>query len=78
MNFFFFFFFWGLGNSSKGPEKDYSIKGDTESQIFGIFNAIAIIATTYGNGIIPEIQVCKIFHFSPSTLHFQLRVIWED
>ncbi|KAF3455113.1 hypothetical protein FNV43_RR05561 [Rhamnella rubrinervis] len=45
-----------IGNSSKGPKKDYSIKGDTESQIFGIFNAIAIIATTYGNGIIPEIQ----------------------
>ncbi|KAK8683377.1 hypothetical protein V6N13_039438 [Hibiscus sabdariffa] len=44
------------GNSSKGPKKDYSLKGDTESQIFGIFNAIAIIATTYGNGIIPEIQ----------------------
>ncbi|XVF05253.1 hypothetical protein REPUB_Repub05bG0155700 [Reevesia pubescens] len=45
-----------IGNSSKGPEKDYSLKGDTQSRIFGIFNAIAIIATTYGNGIIPEIQ----------------------
>ncbi|PON75285.1 Amino acid transporter, transmembrane domain containing protein [Trema orientale] len=45
-----------IGNSSKGPKKDYSIKGDTESRVFGIFNAIAIIATTYGNGIIPEIQ----------------------
>ncbi|XP_022730614.1 GABA transporter 1-like [Durio zibethinus] len=45
-----------IGNSSKGPTKDYSLKGDTESRIFGIFNAIAIIATTYGNGIIPEIQ----------------------
>ncbi|XP_039012779.1 GABA transporter 1-like [Hibiscus syriacus] len=45
-----------IGNSSKGPKKDYSLEGDTESQIFGIFNAIAIIATTYGNGIIPEIQ----------------------
>lgn len=45
------------GESSKGPEKDYSIKGDTENRLFGVFNAIAIIATTYGNGIIPEIQV---------------------
>lgn len=45
-----------IGNSSKGPKKDYSLKGDTESRLFGIFNAIAIIATTYGNGIIPEIQ----------------------
>ncbi|KHG28730.1 Lysine histidine transporter 1 -like protein [Gossypium arboreum] len=43
-------------NSSKGPKKDYGLKGDNESRIFGIFNAIAIIATTYGNGIIPEIQ----------------------
>lgn len=45
------------GNSSKGPEKDYSLKGDTENRLFGIFNAVGIIATTYGNGIIPEIQV---------------------
>ncbi|KAK3443836.1 hypothetical protein EUGRSUZ_B03899 [Eucalyptus grandis] len=45
-----------MGLSSKGPEKDYSLEGDTTSRTFGIFNAIAIIATTYGNGIIPEIQ----------------------
>lgn len=45
-----------IGNSSKGPEKNYSLKGDTENRLFGIFNALSIIATTYGNGIIPEIQ----------------------
>ncbi|PHU03750.1 GABA transporter 1 [Capsicum chinense] len=45
-----------IGNSSKGPEKDYSISNDKETRIFGVFNAIAIIATTFGNGIIPEIQ----------------------
>lgn len=45
-----------IGNSSKGPEKSYSLKGDTENRVFGIFNALSIIATTYGNGIIPEIQ----------------------
>lgn len=45
-----------VGNSSKGPNKDYSIAGDNESRVFGIFNAIGIIATTFGNGIIPEIQ----------------------
>ncbi|KAK4786051.1 hypothetical protein SAY86_002740 [Trapa natans] len=45
-----------VGYSSKGPEKDYSVLGDTEDRIFGMFNAIAIIATSYGNGIIPEIQ----------------------
>ncbi|KAG4968556.1 hypothetical protein JHK87_034207 [Glycine soja] len=46
-----------IGNTSKGPERDYSLKGDTKNRLFGIFNAIAIIATTYGNGIVPEIQV---------------------
>ncbi|PON97145.1 Amino acid transporter, transmembrane domain containing protein [Trema orientale] len=45
-----------IGNSSKDPKKDYSINGDTESCVFGIFNAIALIASTFGNGIIPEIQ----------------------
>ncbi|KAK7257642.1 hypothetical protein RIF29_31761 [Crotalaria pallida] len=45
-----------IGKSSKGPEKDYSLKGNTENKTFGIFNAAAIIATAYGNGIIPEIQ----------------------
>ncbi|KAL3752373.1 hypothetical protein ACJRO7_013083 [Eucalyptus globulus] len=45
-----------IGLSSKGTEKDYSLAGDTPTRIFGFFNAIAIIATTFGNGIIPEIQ----------------------
>ncbi|WVZ68101.1 hypothetical protein U9M48_017087 [Paspalum notatum var. saurae] len=45
-----------LGNSDKAPPKDYSITGDDTDRVFGVFNAIAIIATTYGNGIIPEIQ----------------------
>ncbi|WJX50115.1 Sodium- and chloride-dependent GABA transporter 1, variant 2 [Trifolium repens] len=45
-----------IGNSSKAPEKNYSLKGDTENRLFGVFNALSIIATTYGNGIIPEIQ----------------------
>ncbi|KAL0797498.1 hypothetical protein Bca101_052672 [Brassica carinata] len=45
-----------IGNRSNGPPKDYAIVGDKETKVFGIFNAMAIIATTYGNGIIPEIQ----------------------
>ncbi|XP_020230956.1 GABA transporter 1 [Cajanus cajan] len=45
-----------IGNSSNGPEKDYSVKGDTANRLFGISNAIAIIANTCGSGIIPEIQ----------------------
>ncbi|KAL2536243.1 GABA transporter 1 [Forsythia ovata] len=45
-----------IGSSSKGPKKDYSLSSNDESRIFGIFNSLAIIATPFGNGIIPEIQ----------------------
>ncbi|XP_051120826.1 GABA transporter 1-like [Andrographis paniculata] len=45
-----------IGISSKGPKKDYSLDSNTEKRVFGIFNALAIIGTTFGNGIIPEIQ----------------------
>lgn len=45
-----------IGHTSKGPKKDYSLAGNSEDRVFGVFNAIAIIATTFGNGIIPEIQ----------------------
>ncbi|KAJ6690569.1 hypothetical protein OIU85_006789 [Salix viminalis] len=45
-----------IGNSKNAPPKDYSIDGIMQNRVFGAFNAISIIATTYGNGIIPEIQ----------------------
>lgn len=45
-----------IGNSSKAPPKNYYLSSNDETRIFGIFNAMAIIATTFGNGIIPEIQ----------------------
>ncbi|KAH1210542.1 GABA transporter 1 [Glycine max] len=45
-----------IGKSSNGPEKYYSLIGDTTNRLFGIFNAIPIIANTYGCGIVPEIQ----------------------
>ncbi|KAK8574540.1 hypothetical protein V6N12_062230 [Hibiscus sabdariffa] len=38
------------------PNKDYSIQGSKENRILGAINGISIIATTYGCGIIPEIQ----------------------
>ncbi|KAK9690128.1 hypothetical protein RND81_09G106800 [Saponaria officinalis] len=50
-----------IGRTSKGLMKDYSLEGNTEDRLFGIFNVIAIIATTFGNGIIPETQVCCLF-----------------
>uniref|UniRef100_A0A453FYT5 Amino acid transporter transmembrane domain-containing protein n=1 Tax=Aegilops tauschii subsp. strangulata TaxID=200361 RepID=A0A453FYT5_AEGTS len=48
-----------LGTSDRPPPKDYSIVGNTHARVYGVFNALAVIATTYGNGIIPEIQVTE-------------------
>lgn len=45
-----------IGHSDKAPTRDYSVLGSSTHRTFGMFNAIAIIATTFGNGIIPEIQ----------------------
>ncbi|KAF5948073.1 hypothetical protein HYC85_014030 [Camellia sinensis] len=45
-----------IGYSKKAPMKEYSVTGVGINCIFGIFNAISIIATTYGSEIIPEIQ----------------------
>ncbi|KAJ4805360.1 Transmembrane amino acid transporter family protein [Rhynchospora pubera] len=44
------------GHSDRAPTRDYSISGSTTHRVFGVFNAFAVIATSYGNGIIPEIQ----------------------
>ncbi|RRT32554.1 hypothetical protein B296_00051721 [Ensete ventricosum] len=44
------------GHSSTAPPRDYSLPSDSQDLVFGVFNAIAIVATTFGNGIIPEIQ----------------------
>ncbi|KAJ6317372.1 hypothetical protein OIU76_013000 [Salix suchowensis] len=46
-----------IGNSKNAPPKNYSIDGIMQNRVLGAFSAISIIATTYGNGIIPEIQV---------------------
>uniref|UniRef100_A0A199U9Z9 Amino acid transporter transmembrane domain-containing protein n=1 Tax=Manihot esculenta TaxID=3983 RepID=A0A199U9Z9_MANES len=45
-----------IGNSENAPDKDYSINGSQGNRALGAFNAISIISTTYGCGIIPEIQ----------------------
>lgn len=44
-----------IGNLSSEP-RDYSIVGNTNNKIFGSFTAITMIAASFGNGIIPEIQ----------------------
>ncbi|KAI3423042.1 Aa_trans domain-containing protein [Psidium guajava] len=45
-----------IGNSANAPRKDYSLVGSRVDRLFGAFNGISIIATTYASGIIPEIQ----------------------
>ncbi|XP_057869462.1 GABA transporter 1 isoform X2 [Cryptomeria japonica] len=44
------------GYSEEDSEKDYSLVGSTKSKLFAALNSFSIIATTFGNGIIPEIQ----------------------
>ncbi|XP_042460625.1 GABA transporter 1-like [Zingiber officinale] len=44
------------GNSSDVPPRDYSLPSKDVDRVFRAFDAISIMATTYGNGIIPEIQ----------------------
>ncbi|KAL8113120.1 GABA transporter 1-like [Apium graveolens] len=45
-----------IGKSRNAPPKNYDVTEVGINRLFGTFNAISIIATTYGNGIIPEIQ----------------------
>ncbi|PON60675.1 Amino acid transporter, transmembrane domain containing protein [Parasponia andersonii] len=45
-----------IGHSKDAPRRDYSVTGSKKDKVFGTFNAISIIATTYASGIIPEIQ----------------------
>ncbi|XP_043694706.1 GABA transporter 1-like isoform X2 [Telopea speciosissima] len=45
-----------IGKSKNTTHKNYSVNGHGVNQMYAIFNAISITATTYGNGILPEIQ----------------------
>ncbi|CAN1238797.1 GABA transporter 1 [Linum grandiflorum] len=46
----------GVGNSKKAPPRDYSVNGSQLNHFFSSINGVSIIATTFGSGIIPEIQ----------------------
>lgn len=50
-----------LSGNISTETKDYAIVGNTENKIFGSFTAITMIAASFGNGIIPEIQVLFFF-----------------
>ncbi|KAF5733703.1 Transmembrane amino acid transporter family protein [Tripterygium wilfordii] len=45
-----------IGMSANAPVRDYSINGTRVNRVFGAINGVSIIVTTYGCGIIPEIQ----------------------
>ncbi|OIW09925.1 hypothetical protein TanjilG_32074 [Lupinus angustifolius] len=44
------------GLSKNAPPKDYSLESKDSARVFSAFTAISIIASIYGNGILPEIQ----------------------
>ncbi|KAI5079987.1 hypothetical protein GOP47_0005466 [Adiantum capillus-veneris] len=44
------------GLSADAPAKVYTVKGNVIHKIFGVFGSLAIIATSFGNAIIAEIQ----------------------
>ncbi|KAF0923526.1 hypothetical protein E2562_006409 [Oryza meyeriana var. granulata] len=46
----------GAGLSKDAPVKDYSLSSSKSDQTFNAFLSISILASVYGNGILPEIQ----------------------
>ncbi|CAI9094277.1 OLC1v1029988C2 [Oldenlandia corymbosa var. corymbosa] len=44
------------GTSKNAPPRDYSLQGSTLSKSLNGFTSISIMASIYGNGILPEIQ----------------------
>ncbi|XP_062180760.1 probable GABA transporter 2 [Phragmites australis] len=44
------------GASSNAPGKDYSLSSSKSEKTFNAFLSISILATVFGNGILPEIQ----------------------
>lgn len=54
------------GHLKDAPPRHYSVQGSDTDKLFGVFNGISIIATTYASGIIPEIQVSLASYYSLS------------
>jgi hypothetical protein len=48
------------GLSRNVPPKDYSLSSSKSEQTFDAFLSISILASVFGNGILPEIQVFDI------------------
>ncbi|KAJ7520896.1 hypothetical protein O6H91_19G028300 [Diphasiastrum complanatum] len=43
-------------HSKQAPKRDYSLPYGPSNKFFNVFTSLSLIATNYGNGIIPEIQ----------------------
>ncbi|XP_059643421.1 probable GABA transporter 2 [Cornus florida] len=44
------------GTSNNAPKKDYSLETSDSARVFSAFTSISIMASIFGNGILPEIQ----------------------
>jgi len=51
------------GISKNAPPKDYSLDRSEAVRVFNAFASISIIASIFGNGILPEIQVISSSDF---------------
>jgi hypothetical protein len=52
------------GLSKEAPAKDYSLSSSKSEQTFNAFLSISILASVFGNGILPEIQVFYVLFLS--------------
>ncbi|XP_057819247.2 probable GABA transporter 2 isoform X1 [Cryptomeria japonica] len=46
----------GYSHHPPHPQRDYSLKGSKMGRVFKAFNAMSILGSVFGNGILPEIQ----------------------
>ncbi|GLJ39566.1 hypothetical protein SUGI_0808380 [Cryptomeria japonica] len=46
----------GYSHHPPYPQRDYSLKGSKVVRLFNAFNAMSILGSVFGNGILPEIQ----------------------
>ncbi|GJN37165.1 hypothetical protein PR202_gb26091 [Eleusine coracana subsp. coracana] len=52
------------GVSSNAPTKDYSLSSSKSERIFNAFLSISILASVFGNSILPEIQVSTSMQYN--------------
>jgi hypothetical protein len=49
--------YYATGASKNAPPKDYSLSSSKFNRAMDAFSSISILASVFGNGILPEIQV---------------------